>query len=442
MVRLLILCLRMAAKRGMLTFVLTAATLGFVDCVRAGETVQNYPLYYRLGGMRATDFAASEIDALRSLSAQRAPSGSVCGRFSRSTDVLDMLSARIEDSLTALSAVPEAISGALPGSILCRAKPGLCQLLQHYVVRAENRWNLSVEDCRRDFEGAARADSPHQDLLEASRTEVWQKEVERGASAAQAAQKAGTVQGCVTWLGGRRAGCREAEPIWLVHDTARAGWCLLMGKDGACDGSELSNTEANGQSPLLRVWPSPQEAGDWAVTVLGDYRIQAGEAIETIAGSGLLPHIDQLTDEFTQALTTRVYTPKLSAQELELPIDGANLVLALPLIGALRDLPDRDFLIKRLANEAALAETLEQAFLARRLLLSGMMEPHIHGAGGITQTVARQVTVLEREIDRANWEMQARRQMVSATVLEVLAAHRVVTTPAPAQRVKPKFLLR
>ena len=442
MIRLLITGLRIAGYRGLALAVAGAVGLGMTDCAAAKEPVLDYPLYYRLGGMRATDIAASKFNEITSLTGSQAATGAVCGGFNQAGDVLDILKSRIEDSLTSLSAVPQAVSGALPGSILCRAKPGLCQLLQHYVVRAENRWNLSVDECQRDFSAAARPDSPRRDVLEASRTEKWRQGAEQGTSATEAKRKADTSDGCVTWLGGTRAGCQGAAPIWLVRDTAKAGWCLLMGQPSGCQGAPASDTERAGHAPLGRVWPSPDAAGQWVVKVLGDHRIQAGEAVQTIAGTGLLPQIDQLTDEFSKSLTEKVYTTQLQGDSTHLELDGANLVLSAPVIYALRDLPDRDFLIARLANEAALAQAVEQAFLARRLLLSGLMEPHIQGAGGVSQTVTDQVEVLEREIDRANWEMQARRQTVANTVLEILAAHRAFKTPAPAKRVQPQLLIK
>ena len=442
MVRLLISQLRKAGIRKLAAVSLTMATMGLIHCAQAADSVRNYPLYYRLGGVRATDFAASGLETFKPLSGPSAPHGSVCGGFNRNRDVLDMLSHRIEDSLTALSAVPQAISGALPGSILCRAKPGLCQLLQHYVVRAENRWNLSVDECRADFNAAAREDSPHRDLLEAARTEAWQQAAERGTSAPLAKRAADSSEGCVAWLGGRRAGCLDADPIWLLRDTAQAGWCQLMGQSGECQGASATDSEDQQLAPLRRIWSTPAAAGQWVVNVLGDFRIQAGESVETIAGAGLLPQIDRLTEQITEALTAKVYNTTLRGKDIHLNLEGANLVLAVPLITALRDLPDRDFLITRLANEAALAEVVERAFLARRLLLSGLMEPYIQSVGGVADTISRQVTILEQEIDRANWEMQARRRMVAGTVLEVLAAHRAYTTPAPARRITPKFLLK
>ncbi len=422
--------------------VLVILGFGLADCTYAAETgVRNDALYYLLGGGRATAAAASQRSGISSLRGPRAPIGSACSGFSRAEDVLDMLSARLEDSLTSLLAVPQSVSIALPGSILCRAKPGACQLLQHYMVRAENRWNLSVDECRQDFDAAARTDAPHQDLLDASRTEVWETEADRGSSVAVAKRKADASDGCVTWVGGERAGCQGSPAIWLLRDTAQAGWCLLLERPGNCREAEPAHGNAR-RPPLNRFWPTPQSAGSWVVRVLGDFRIQAGTAVETVTGEGLLPQIDRLTESLAETLAARVYAADLQGEASELEFEGADVILSASVIAALRDLPDRDFLIGRLANEAALAETLEQAFLARRILLSGLMEPHVQRGGGVADTVARQITVLEREIDRASWEMQARRRAVSATVLDVLAAHQALSTPMQPQRSSPEWLLR
>ncbi len=428
--------------RGPAAILLAVTGLVLNDCARAAdEIVHNYALYYLLGGERATDIAASERRSAQALSGPRAPLGSACSGFNRTTDILDLLSGSLENSLIALSSVPREVSSALPGSILCRAKPGACQLLQHYLVRAEDRWKTSVDECRQDLNAAARSDSPRQDLLDAARTEIWEIEASRGASAAAAKSKADATDGCVTWLGNQKAGCQGAPAIWLLRDTTSAGWCLLLNQPGDCTSATPSSERSEWQSPLRSTWDTPDAAGSWVVKVLGDYRIQAGEAIETVPGEGLLPQIDQLTSRLSEQLTTRVYDTGSRSEVSDFKFKGAGVILAEPVIDALRDLPDRDFLIRRLANEAALAEIVEQAFLARRLLLSGLMEPHIQRGGGVAETVANQVKVLEREIDRASWELQARRHVVSATILELLSAHEALLTPAHPQSAKPKWRL-
>ena len=53
-------------------------------------------------------------------------------------DIQERLFGQLNDTLTILSSIPQTVASALSGYILSRAKPGLCQLLQHYVVREIN----------------------------------------------------------------------------------------------------------------------------------------------------------------------------------------------------------------------------------------------------------------------------------------------------------------
>ena len=56
-------------------------------------------------------------------------------------DIQERLFDQLSDTLTTLSSIPQTVASALPGYILCRAKPRLRELLQHYVVRENNNEN-------------------------------------------------------------------------------------------------------------------------------------------------------------------------------------------------------------------------------------------------------------------------------------------------------------
>ena len=56
-------------------------------------------------------------------------------------DIQERLLGQSNDTLATLSSIPQTVASALSGYILCRAKPGLCQLLQHYVVGRINHEN-------------------------------------------------------------------------------------------------------------------------------------------------------------------------------------------------------------------------------------------------------------------------------------------------------------
>ena len=56
-------------------------------------------------------------------------------------DIQERLFDQLNDTLTILSPIPQTVASALPGYILCRAKPRLCELRQLYVVREINHEN-------------------------------------------------------------------------------------------------------------------------------------------------------------------------------------------------------------------------------------------------------------------------------------------------------------
>ncbi len=427
------------------SWMITALLFGGVnfslsECVRGEDSIANIPLYYSLGGSKATNSPASDSSRLRLMRTNLGRPSTICGSFNPSFDIQEMLSDQLNDTLTTLSSIPQTITSALPGYILCRAKPGLCQLLQHYVVRAENKWNLSVKSCEESMQDLADGNDPFQDLVKVSKIQEWQKQAVLGSSATEAKRKADNADGCVVWVGGKTSGCSGKEPIWLTQDTTKAGWCLLLNQESNCTNAP-SRTNFAKESILQKTWSTPDAASDWITDVIGDYRVQAGENSSTVPGTGLLPKIDEEAVQVQADLTSLVYSA-VPPHESDMENLRTNQVsLSASLIDALRDLPDREFLIARISNEIALSRIVDRAFLARRLLLSGLMEPNIQSTGTAPETIHKQIEVLEREIERVTFEMQISRRLVSDTILNVLGAHRTFMTPAsPARRNPPSLL--
>ncbi|MDE0310025.1 MAG: integrating conjugative element protein [Acidiferrobacterales bacterium] len=419
---------------------LSVLATGF-EFASAEESITNYPLYYSLGGTKATSSAASVDSSLNWQRTKTNLTSGVCGSFSPSFDIQDMLSNQLNDTLTSLSAIPQTVTSALPGYILCRAKPGMCQLLQHYVVRAEKKWDISVKSCEDTMKELADGTDPFQDLMRISRVQAWQKQATVGSSATEAKRHADKADGCIEWIAGKKSGCRGSNPIWLLTDTSEAGWCLLLKQDPNCKGAAASRTTAS-HSHLQQLWPAPQVASQWITDVLGDYRMQSGENSSTVSGTGLLPKVEEETTQVHAQLTEVVYSGTTPTNaELE-QLRSNRISLSPELITALRDLPDREFLITRLASEIALARIIEKAFLARRLLLSGLMEPNIQNSGTVSETIHKQIDILEREIERLTFEMHISKRLISDTVLSVLGAHRTLTTPGPSAEAIREMLLQ
>lgn len=414
----------------------------FMFCIEVAygqDRITNFPLYYSLGGTKASSSPASTNSGLDRLRTKSNLTSAVCGGFDPSFDIQDILANQLNDSLTSLASFPKTVTSALPGYILCRAKPGMCQLLQHYVVRAEKKWDISVKSCEETMAALVDGNDPFHDLMKISRVQAWQRHANLGTSATVAKRRADNADGCIDWIAGKKSGCKGKQPIWLITDTTKTGWCLLLRQNPGCKNAPQSSTT----EPYLKtLWPTPQSASEWVTDVLGDYRVQAGANSSTVSGTGLLPKVDEETDQTYAKLKAIVYSGNAPTEsELE-QLRSNRIALSPDLIAALRDLPDRDFLIMRLASEIALARIIERAFLARRLLLSGLMEPNIQISGTVSETIHKQIDILEREIERVTFEMQISKRLVSETVLSVLGAHRTLTTPGPSASPIREMLLR
>ncbi len=407
----------------------------------ANEKISNVPLYYSLGGAQAIDSPATFFSHLQQLQNNGEDSGFLCGNFKPSLDIQDMLTDQLSETLATLNSIPAAVTSALPGYVLCRAQPGLCQLLQHYVVRAENMWNLSVKSCEDMMESVTQARNPFHDLVQVSKMQTWQKQAQAGSNAAEAERQANKTDGCVRWVGGKNSGCKGKEPIWLTADTAKTGWCLIQDLDAECSGNKLPN-QSGTVATITETWSSPNDAARWISDVLGDYKIQVGDQSSTKAGTGLLPKIEEETQTIFKALHELVYSSEAPTDADLDRLSTNRLFLTAPLIDALRDLPDRKLLIHRIANEVALARVVQKALLARRILLTGVMEPNIQSAGNITESIHQNINILEREIDTITFEIQVSRRLVSDSILNVLGAHNSLTAPSPNVRKTPEFLLQ
>ena len=412
-----------------------------IDLARGEDSITNSPLYYSLGGTKAISTPASVESSLNWLRTKSNLTSGVCGSFSPSIDIQDMLSNQLNDTLTSLGAIPQTVTSALPGYIFCRAKPGMCQLLQHYVVRAEKKWDISVKSCEESMEQLAQGNDPFHDLIKISRVQAWREQATLGSSATVAKRHADKADGCIDWIAGKKSGCKGSDPIWLLTDTSEAGWCLLLKQNPGCKGASNQGS-LDGQSYLQQLWQTPGSASRWITDVLGDYRMQSGESSSTVSGTGLLPKVNKETDLVQVKLTEVVYSGTAPTNAEMEKLRSNRISLSPELIAALRDLPDRDFLITRLASEIALARVIERAFLARRLLLSGLMEPNIQSSGTVSETIHKQIEILEREIERLTFEMHIRKRLVSDTILSVLAAHRTFTTPGLSATTTREMLLQ
>ena len=377
-------------------------------------------LYYRLGGGRAT--APASLDPNIRFGFNSSAGGFACGNFNPRLDVRSMLGG-IGNSIADLGSLSSVITGALPGQILCRAQPSLCQLMQHYSVRAEESWRFSIDACEALQQTASTGANTSQDWLALRRAQEWERQAAAGVDATTAHRNVSEEENpCITWVDGKEAGCPGREPVRPVRDTVRAGWCLANGEPADCSAAS-SGLSVETRTTVRNVWQSPTEAADYAADIVGDSEIIDGGTPRSHTATGLSAKVEDEKKEVMQVLNGVLASSGFPDTDQADKLSAPTVTVTHQLIIALREVDHHGIYTERLAEEIALARVVEKALLARRLLLTGSSEPNIQAAGPASEAVADAVQRLEAEIDRIVFDYQVRRQLVSDTSVELLRAH-------------------
>jgi integrating conjugative element protein (TIGR03755 family) len=193
----------------------------------------------------------------------------------------------------------------------------------------------------------------------------------------------------------------------------------------AVDDATAATTGA-GATPMAKVWPTPQEAQDYAQYVLGDVELTTSKDRQRHAtpGHGILPRIPSDKAPILTALRTIVNgNQNPSSDELD-KVSTPGIAMTREVIDAIRALPtvqEQEAAMQKLADEAATGRNLEKALLLRRLLQSGRMEPNIY-ASGLSPDIEMAVTHITQAIDNVLYETKIRREMFAQTATVLLSS--------------------
>ncbi len=250
----------------LMLFALLASTAHAVEPIMPKYN-ETYSFYEIGGGNKLRMRGGVSTPAQLSLDAKFGANFS-CGQFDVNFAIEQTLNA-LKQRLVNLSTQVQASVAALPGYIICRAVPQLCQLMQNYTVRAEELINLAVKDCKEMDADLAAGRDP---------LEGWLK-MGRGFNLRVAGSKSGDVfsvveeaktfdpaKGMPWGVGAVQSGGDNQPSIRPLSDTVRAGYNVLLGRN-LTDGSAASGTD-----PLINIWSTPEQAAKWTAEVVGEYR--------------------------------------------------------------------------------------------------------------------------------------------------------------------------
>ncbi|MEL6965072.1 MAG: integrating conjugative element protein [Pseudomonadota bacterium] len=340
--------------------------------------------------------------------------GNTLGQISDGFDQLDEL---------LVLAATEAIA-ALPAIILQRANPGLYEHFQGALSSAKQLYDISIKSCERIVEDSVNGRNPFEDWVAVARRGTYQRLInEDDADAVAAEEEVATTNGNegFVWIDDERRAGIDQDPVEVIREVVQAGYNLILGQPVTSEGAPPVGPGVR----LPELFPTPADAGEFAVTVLGDQIIQVCEGCSstTTSGVGLAPSYAaerQVIDEELAAILAQGGPVDLETLE---NVSAASVAVTPQLISTLslvEDAQDRAVLIGRLAGDIATARTVEQALSVRRLLYSGRKVPQVSSNANALAAIDSALEELEREINAFMFEARIQKELVSDTAAIML----------------------
>jgi integrating conjugative element protein (TIGR03755 family) len=405
------------------TLLLSVVLVVLAPGVNAQRPTGDGVIYYRIGGGTALRPPPNRLATSTPIpaSAELGVNYS-CLQF----DALASLLAGFDRALELLRNIDDVLAAglfALPMYILQRVNPGLYDLLQNLLLRADELVNIATKTCEDIEREVARGKNPYEDWIVISRGTDWKTVIGSGGLDVVSAKEeidANVGRSGVVWLCNTRAGGEGQPPILVVEDVTRAGWNALMNRESCATGSAGSGGEETAR--LVEIWSTPEEAGAWTIRVLGDMVVSTTATPDASQpGLGLLLDYDETSQELVEALRALVAREEPPSNENLEVVSAPGTVITRQVIEAIaeRDPAERDLLIIKIAGQVALERTVEKALLARRLLLTGRRDPNV-AATPAPRQLEPFLAELERNIDDLLFETRVRREVVSHTAEQVL----------------------
>ena len=389
--------------------------------IYANKVIDNLKDFVEINTHRAPPDGPTKSSVRLSAKASLDASSLICGRFDPKAAV-DYALSGIEETMSTIESIPQTTLASLPGVVLCRALPGVCELAQEYTARFESRFNFAVKSCEQMVADASADKNPYQDVIGVTIERAWQEGQKSGKTPTQTQQDIDKERNKgIVWLGGARHGGHRQRQIRPVRHAIAAGWCMLNSAKANCETSTLENE-------YTRTWKTTTALKQWISDVVGDvgfWIYQGAPPPHSYPGLGLAPKISERERWVKEKIKTLIALSEqdiyaIAAEDLARLSSRKHRMLP-QILAALRNDPDRDWLLDRFANEIAVAQTLDKALLAKRLLMVGCQEPNLYSHKKfIKRTIDEALERLKDEIQHLLVESEAYNRVVSAVAVRIL----------------------
>ena len=415
--------------------------LALCQSVQAAQAPTEASLwYYEIGGAEPVSVPANPaVTSITLGGSAQLGLGYSCGKFdpvAAVTNTLNEIGDGLDNMMDAMVAAATNAIASLPALILQRANPGLYDLFQNALLKAEETMQLATKSCEQMEAEIAAGKNPYADLITLSKGNDWKVQMGIGgndAVSAKASVETANGDNGVPWIGGQAGGAGQPV-LQFTGDIVQAGYNLHMNRPVTA----TAPVPPAASTRLSEIWPSPGEARDWVVDVVGENIVTTCDTCrkDSIPGTGLLPKLHQESSTVTTDLQNLVS----GAAALTLPnledVTAPGIAITRQVVEAIRDMPasEQGLIIGRLVAEISTARTVEKALYARRLLLTGRQVPEVYATEVAREHADTSIAELDKEIENLLFETRVRKEVVSdtiATLLQRAAARRQSSLKTP-----------
>ncbi|OCG64151.1 integrating conjugative element protein [Gilliamella sp. wkB18] len=382
-------------------------------------------LYYKVGGgsVIASNYMFSRPNSIGLGVKWNASANLMCGNFDIKSTVANQLNGVTDGFNNMMDEVISNAKGAvasLPALIIQRANPQLYDLLTNGVLQGK----LDFSDIKMSCKQMANKMADYADdagLVQAAKAENFSNMLNSKVDAIRIdkqLEEEGGKYG-LTWLGGKKKGGNNQESIKITSDVALAGYNSLINRT-VTDTSSVSNAKDRGG--IYQTWQRPADAQTWIIDVIGEREmVTSGNASGNNSGKpgrGLNPKTQEYYEFYYEKLVDLINGAAINGNSLE-SLNNGSLNVTRGVIETLREDNERGILANRLASEMALSRIIEEALMARRILLAGRKEPNIAANEQAQAKIFAQIAELDMELSQIKLEYDMRKS-ISGNTLSVI----------------------
>lgn len=349
-----------------------------------------------------------------------------CGNFDFDASIRNVLSDARNRLRTQLVTAMRSMVAALPAIVLQRISPGLYDLFQNLMIRAEGDVRFATTSCQQIEQAALASDQPFTTLVsEAIQVDWGQAQESQSDDIDAAAEEINSNPGKagIPYCDNNNRGGEGQDPIKPTHDASVIGYNTLLGR--FCLDQSAPPNDPDQANPLTGTWSAPEDAAEWITETYGDVEMQLTEKAPkaTTVGRGLNKRIAE-----DKRLISTVLSTSLANQGSTIPQQILDLMktpsvpISRQLIAELSNLPaeQRNTLKQRLVAEVAFAQNIEKALMARKVLTASLGTPEVEGSEGMTEIIEKKIDRIDREVDDILRERQIRQQLVATTSIQTI----------------------